>query len=304
MQWNGYVTSLLMVCCFSSPAVADTPTQAPVHTAAESQQPQKSLQDPQEEKELAQLTSKEFRLLVLGTQIYLGRFGYGVGPFTGTLDPHTQDALRAYQDDAGIAETGTINKETLQHLTEDNRTLDQILPFLPEFHIDLTNWQKTMSAHGTWALENLPVAEALQTSQVSCHQKWNICSVSTAKLAHGYTPTLLSYTNIYEVETWDESTIVTKSAKTGSCVSTLLRIRREEPSITRVTTFEQAQTGPCTNVTARTVQMHMVDGAQIYRALKQQKTQDAQRILRVNHILNDAPSDSSNSSNSNRSANP
>ena len=145
MQWSRIVSSLVLMLCVSSVVFADTSKQA-------------TAQRIQEEKELAKLNPEEFRLLVLGTQIFLGRFGYGVGPFTGEFDQRTQEALRAYQKYTGISETGTINKETLKHLTDDNGILDRILPFLPQFEFEDKNWPETVSAHGTWAMENLPVS--------------------------------------------------------------------------------------------------------------------------------------------------
>jgi len=272
-----------MAFCFSTGAFAETsaPTDAHSDHSAKKGESQKTSQQIKEEIELESLKPEEYRLLVLGTQIYLGRFGYGVGPFTGILDQQTQDALRAYQKNVGIPETGTINKETLKRLTDDNSTLDQILPFLPNFNFEGENWDEMMAAHGTWALENLPVAEALQTSQISCHRKWNLCTVSTAKLKPGYTPTLLSYTNVYEVEVWGDGAITTKPAKTGTCVTTILQIQRKEPSVSRLTSFERTQSGACAKVSTKNVRMQLADGSQIYRALKQQKIQDAQRILRV-----------------------
>ncbi len=290
MRWSQALISLVMVFGFSSAGFAGS-TQ-PIQVQPEHADAQQTPQQIQEAKELEQLSSEEFRLLVLGSQIYLGRFGYGIGPFSGELDRPTQDALRAYQKYVGISETGTINKETLEHLTDDNRTLDQILPFIPKYSFEDVNWEEMVSAHGTWALANLPVNEALQTSQISCHRKWNLCSVSTAKLAPGYTATLLSYTNLYDIETWNESEIVTKSAKTGTCVSTILRIRHAEQSITRLSSFERSETDACATVVPHEIPMQLADGSQIYRALKQQKNQDAQRILRVNDIRSSKASES------------
>lgn len=283
MQWNHILVSAVFLCSLSTTIFAQSskqPDSDPTRITKPNS-PQKTHQQTKEEKELNKLTPEEYRLLVLGTQIYLGRFGYGIGPFTGEFDKTTQDALKAYQKNVGITQTGNINKETLQHLTDDNSTLDQMIPFIPKFSFNDKQWDEVVSAHGTWALENLPVAEALQTSQISCHKKWNLCSVSTAKLAPGYTPTLLSYMNIYEIKSWDESTIVTKPSKTGSCVSTTLRIQRKDTSITRLSSFEKTASGACAKVTPRNVRMQLADGSQIYRALKQQKTQDAQNIFRV-----------------------
>ena len=87
--------------------------------------------------------------------------------------------------------------------------------------------------------------------------------------------------NIYEIESWNESSIITQPAKTGSCVSTILRIQRNDSSITRLTSFERSTSGICAKVMPRNIQMHLADGSQIYRALKQQKVQDSKRIFRV-----------------------
>ncbi len=283
MRWSRIFTSCVMTFCFSTGAFGETPEPTDSltgHSAKQGEAPNTPAQI-KEEKELENLKPEEYRLLVLGTQIYLGRFGYGVGPFSGELDPQTQEALRAYQKNVELSETGKITKETLKQLTDDNSILDQILPFLPNFKFEGENWDEMVSAHGTWALENLPVAEALQTSQISCLRKLNLCTVSTAKLAPGYTPTLLSYTNVYEVEVWGEGAITTKPAKTGTCVTTILQIQRNEPSIARLTAFERTQSGACAQVSPKNVRMQLADGSQIYRALKQQKIQDAQRILQV-----------------------
>ena len=289
MKSSHILASVVFLISLSSTAFAESSKSRDLYstTVTESNLSQKDPQQIKEEKELDKLSPEEYRLLVLGTQIYLGRFGYGIGPFTGELDKLTQEALKAYQKNVGITVSGGINKETLQHLADDNSILDQILPFLPKFSFNEKQWDEVVSAHGTWALENLPVAEALQTSQISCHKTWNLCSVSTAKLAPGYTPTLLSYMNIYEIKSWDESAIVTQPSKTGSCVSTRLHIQRKDPSITRLTSFEKSTSGFCKKIKPHNVQMQLADGSQIYRALKQQKAKDTQRIFRVE---NETPS--------------
>ena len=283
MRLNHMLVGIAFLFSFASIAFAES-SESPHSHSTTANKPQPTEKNPDQinqEQELGKLTPEEYRLLVLGTQIYLGRFGYGIGPFTGKFDQQTQYALKAYQKNVGIAENGKINKETLQHLTDDNSILDQILPFIPRFSFNDKQWNEVVSANGTWALEHLPVSEALQTSQISCHKKWNLCSVSTAKLATGYTPTLLSYMNIYEIKSWDESTIVTKPARTGTCISTTLHIKRKDASIIRLASFERTDSGTCTKVVPRNIKMQLADGSKIYKALKQQKTQDARRILRV-----------------------
>ena len=65
----------------------------------------------QADQELAILRNnpEEFRTLITGVQIFLGRFGYGVGPFTGKLDDATKQALIAYQKKTGLSVTGDVN---------------------------------------------------------------------------------------------------------------------------------------------------------------------------------------------------
>ena len=73
---------------------------------ANAPQPSSALSE-KADKELATLRQnpQEFRTLVTGVQIFLGRFGYGIGPYTGQLDQATKDALKAYQKKTGLAET-------------------------------------------------------------------------------------------------------------------------------------------------------------------------------------------------------
>ena len=74
--------------------------------------------------------AKEFRTLITGVQIFLGRFGYGVGPFTGKLDAGTKQARTAYQKKTGLPGTGDINFETLKHYKIHPRKLRDVIFFL------------------------------------------------------------------------------------------------------------------------------------------------------------------------------
>lgn len=90
--------------------------------------------DEKGQQELDELRKKpeEFRTLMTGVQIFLGRFGYGVGPYTGILDQSSKKALSAYQKKSGLSQTGDLDFPTLKRLTEDDRLMNRVVPLLPQ----------------------------------------------------------------------------------------------------------------------------------------------------------------------------
>ena len=178
--------------------------------STKSQQPGKSLSlSPEElkaQKELKALKSrpKEYRVLVLGVQIFLGRFGYGIGPYTGVVDENMKKALRTYQQYVGLPETGEIDFLTLKHLTEDNQTLDQPLPFLPKVAFHFEQWDKAIQVQGTWTRDSGLTDDAIQTSRISCFKEEKNCIESTAVLLNGNVPVLEVLTHVYTIKEWDE----------------------------------------------------------------------------------------------------
>jgi hypothetical protein len=234
------------------------------------------------QKELQELRQKpeEFEVLVLGVQIFLGRFGYGVGPYNGTLNQQTQAALRAYQEYVGLPITGDIDFLTLKHLTDDNKKLDQALPFLPQFRFDEGNWEQSVQVQGTWTLNQTPTRDALQTSKISCYRNLNRCLESNAKLSSGRRTTLNTETRIFEIKTWDESEIVTKPYEREACVQSILRINRSRKIVSLFRALTPGE-GPCAKVTPKDVQFHLTDGSQVYWTLKNKKAESIKRILRV-----------------------
>ncbi len=81
-----------------TPSTKETPS-VPSDSSSSRQSPPptgtRSL-DEKGQQELDALRQKpeEFRTLITGVQIFLGRFGYGVGPYTGMLDQTTKNALK------------------------------------------------------------------------------------------------------------------------------------------------------------------------------------------------------------------
>jgi len=236
----------------------------------------------QAEEELANLRKKpeEFRMLVTGVQIFLGRFGYGVGPFTGQLDEATKQALTAYQKKTGLSVTGDINFETLQRLTEDDQVLNRIVPYLPPFQARNEDWKKWIDVKGSWMLKEGNTDDVLHTSRITCMQKFQRCIDSTASLVNGSAPQLRVHTHVYDVKEWDDHKIVSLPYDGEACAISILRISKKPLVVTRFVTL-QSGPGPCAKVKAEDRQYVLDDGRQIYQALKVQKSKAIQEILQV-----------------------
>lgn len=236
----------------------------------------------QAEKELAALrkNAEEFRTLITGVQIFLGRFGYGVGPFTGKLDEGTKQALTAYQKKTGLSVTGDVNFETLQRLTEDDQVLNRIVPYLPPLQSRNEEWEKWIDVQGSWMLKEGNTDDVLHTSRITCMQEFQRCIDSTASLVNGISPQLRVHTHVYDVKEWDDDKIVSQPYDGEACAISILRISKNPLVVTRFVTLNPGP-GACVKVKAEDRQYLLDDGPKIYQALKIQKSQAIQQILQV-----------------------
>ena len=237
-------------------------------------------QKAQKELEALQSRPEEYRVLLLGVQIFLGRFGYGTGPYTGELDEKTQAGLRAYQKYVGLPETGEVDFRTLKSLTADNQILDQPLPFLPKATYHLDQWEKAIQVQGTWAGEGSLTLDAVQTSKITCFREEKQCIESTAVLTGINVPILEVLTHVYAITEWDDEKLVSAPYEGEPCTIIILRMNRQQKSVTRFVAYQQKE-GVCENVETKDVLYHLVDGPQVHATLKQEKAKETQRILRV-----------------------
>ncbi|MDH5428385.1 MAG: peptidoglycan-binding protein [Nitrospirota bacterium] len=275
------VVVTLFVCChfelgyfpLSASAADAPPVNAP---RASSAMKQKAEQD------LAMLRKnpEDFRTLITGVQIFLGRFGYGIGPFTGKLDEATKQALTAYQTKTGLSVTGDINFETLQRLTEDDQVLNRIVPYLPPFQARNEEWEKWIDVKGSWMLKEGNTDDVLHTSRITCMQEFQRCIDSTATLMNGSAPQLQVHTHVYDVKEWDDNKIVSLPYDGEACAISILRISKNPLVVTRFVSL-QSSPGPCAKVKPEDRQYVLDDGPTIYQALKVQKSQSIQQILQV-----------------------
>ena len=293
MSFRLTVATLLSLCLVTSGAFAQSPQKSQPKTGTEkadtapSGQPPKASPtlSPEEKKaqmELEALKSRpeEYRVLLLGVQIFLGRFGYGTGPYNGEFDEKTQAALRSYQQYVGLPETGEVDFLTLKSLTADNQILDQPLPFLPKATFHLEQWDKALQVQGTWAGESGPTMDAVQTTKITCFREEKQCIESTAVLTGINVPILEVLTHVYSIKEWDEEQLVSVPYEGEPCTIIILRMNREKKSVTRFVAYQQKE-GVCHNVETKDVLYNLVNGPQVYATLKQEKAKETKRIFRV-----------------------
>lgn len=222
----------------------------------------------------------EFRVLVLGVQIFLGRFGYGTGPFNGELDDTTREALKAYQQYVGLPVTGEIDYYTLEKLTNDNKALDQILPYLPPRTVQTQNWNESVHIQGTWTVKGEDAPNVPQTTTIDCSRVWNRCVETTAGISNTHTPYLSLKTHVHEIGTWDEKYIVTRPNSSEACTSAIIRIDRKRQNVTRLLSI-QPDSESCRGLKNADIHYQLGDGPKIYWGLKQRKAELTKKILRV-----------------------
>ncbi|MDR4493315.1 MAG: peptidoglycan-binding protein [Nitrospirales bacterium] len=235
-------------------------------------------------KELEALRQKpeEFRTLVTGVQVFLGRFGYGVGPYHGTLDQQTKNALKAYQEHIGLEATGDIDYATLKSLTEDDQVLNRVIPYLPPYAIKAGDWQNVVEVQGSWMLKEGNTDDVLETSRILCSKVLGRCIDSTASLVNSTVPTMRAHTDIYEIKEWNEHQIVSHPYEGEPCAVSILRIFQKPVMVTRfVSTHSNPST--CRKVKPADHQYVLDDGPKIYQSLKAQKAKAIQEILQVKH---------------------
>lgn len=277
------IVTLLMVLTFCHLGFEFAPSSAWASDSPSASAPKSaSAMAEQANQELATLrkNAKEFRTLITGVQIFLGRFGYGVGPFTGKLDAGTKQALTAYQKKTGLPVTGDINFETLKRLTEDNQVLNRIVPYLPPFQSRHDEWDKWIDVQGSWMLKEGNNDDVLYTSRITCMREFQRCIDSTASLVNGSAPYLKVHTHVYDVKEWDDNKVVSQPYDGEACAISILRISKNPLVVTKFVVL-QSSPGPCVKVKAEDRQYVLDDGPKIYQVLKVQKSAAIQQILQV-----------------------
>jgi len=203
--------------------------------------------------------SFEANALVL-SQIVLGRFGYGT-KFTGVIDEQTKEAIKSYQGNGGIAQTGVLDPETFFSLNRDNELADKNLPALASFHF---HWNDNfVTAEGSWdGLNNSEVF--FESSEIECTRSPYICVEADATVMSLFlVGPLQAKQTTFTIIHWDEYEIVAEDS-TPQCERDRLVLNQQEKSatITSIPTYKgdscKKELGPPETVTYR-----LIDGQKL-----------------------------------------
>jgi peptidoglycan hydrolase-like protein with peptidoglycan-binding domain len=205
---------------------------------------------------------KEYKALqqtfTIMAQFLLGQLGYGL-EFNGILDDKTKERVREYQKKNGLPATGDpANFETFDKIEEDLEFLENVPRALPMLHIFTDSWDDGyFSASGTWVYEGQYLPQ--QTSNIKCRRELGICIDSTAY--YGGSGINLD-TEIFYIERWNKSEIITKPAD-AACTRYVIRINRVQKSVTAIRSTISNERY-CKKVDKEEIHMTLKDGFEIY----------------------------------------
>ena len=122
--------------------------------------------------------------------------------------------------------------------------------------------------------------DAVQTSRITCFKEDKHCIESTAVLTGINVPILDVITHIYMIKDWGEEELVSAPYDGEPCTISILRVNRKQKTVTRFAARQQKE-GICKNVKTEDVLYHLVNGPKVYGALREEKSKETKRILRV-----------------------
>src|SRR5262245_18612034 len=176
----------------------------------------------------------EYRMLIVGTQMALGAFGSGTGPFDGHLDQRTMAAIEKYRRVRGLPKSGSLDTRTFTRIMDDFKLfqMNTFLDLLPHAMVLSDGWDDGyVKAAGTWTIEGQESAWPVQTSEISCYRSRSLCVEATAclQLENRY---LFPLVELHDIERWDQHEIVTRPTRSAVCIRETFRIGRVQQSVT------------------------------------------------------------------------
>ena len=229
--------------------------------------------------QLYQAVRDGFTLL---TEMLLGRLGYDVGPFDGLLDDRTRTAVRRYQKDHKIPETGDpFSFDTVQSVRADDELVNSSPISLRPKRVFMERWDRgDVPADGTWTVAGEPMVWPEQTSNITCDRAQAVCREATALISGKGSSRILTvelYT--YEIERWNDEEIVTKPLQFG-CTGTVRRWNRTRKSVTGVRSTTSNE-GSCREVEREEVDLVLEDGNDVSRKLTEKQREAWRNIMRI-----------------------
>lgn len=216
------------------------------------------------------------------TEMLLGRLGYDVGPFDGVLDDRTRRAVRRYQSDRNVPQTGNpFSFDTVQAVRADEELVNASPIRLRPKRVFTERWDRgDVSADGTWTVVGEAMAWPEQTSNITCERAQAVCREATALISGtGSRRTLTIELHTYEIERWNDEEIVTKPLQFG-CSGTVRRWNRTQKSVTGVRSVTSNE-GRCRELERVELALVLEDGHEVSRQLIERQQEAWRHIMRV-----------------------
>ena len=220
---------------------------------------------------------EEYRQAVALVQMALGAFGYGTGPFDGSLDAKTRLAIRKYQEARQLAPTGDVDAITSLRIFRDYETFVSRPSLLPLLYVYVDSWdQGFVSAEGTWTLIGQESGRPVQTSRIKCERDRRVCVEATA---HYHENFLGTDVETHDIERWDKHEIVTTPEQTAACVRYTTRIGRLQKSVTGLR-LRISDDALCGHMEAE-LHLRLSDGSEVMRQLADEREAALKGLLQA-----------------------
>jgi hypothetical protein len=124
-----------------------------------------------------------------------------------------------------------------------------------------TEAQDFVQAHGTWVIaEDLQQGIPYQTSYITCIREWDHCIDSNASVekTSQNAQYLSAHAELYEIESWTPTEIVTKPNQSG-CVQYVLRLDRANKHVSGIRTTTKTD-GTCAGADLRNLTLQLLSG--------------------------------------------
>jgi hypothetical protein len=150
------------------------------------------------------------------------------------------------------------------------------------FFLGLNPWTKGyVEARGTWVMQDAkPGGDEEQVTQITCFRDSGLWIESTALVSRDtLTSVLLVFTDIYDIESWDDVEIVTKP-KDALCARVVKRMNRVQNSITAIRSTISTN-GLCSGLERREIHLKLEDPFKVYWRLHQQQRAKYLELTRI-----------------------
>lgn len=198
-------------------------------------------------------------MIAFSRQMSLARLGYIAGPFDIALTPALSAAIRSYERDRGLEETGDPLSFELGRSLEDDEMFFVQAPLLPTKGV--AGDSEFVLVRGAWTFPEM--GEQYIAVELRCDRRAGTCVESQAILSSGgfFGSSLSTNQELWTIARWDAVEIATEPVD-FTCARYVLRINLVQKSATKVrSTISNA--AQCSHQTREDLVISLRDGADL-----------------------------------------